>query len=74
MTSLPLVHCFSMFVYIRASFRFMLIGRNLTASRRGASGELEVEFKFQGCSCKLSLLYPPHIQSVLESLLADLGF
>ena len=32
--------CFSMFVYIRARFRFAL-------SRRGATGELEVEFKFQ---------------------------
>ena len=37
---------FSMFVYIRARFRFALIGGNLTARRLGATGELEVEFKF----------------------------
>ena len=28
--------CFSMFVYIRARFRFMLIGRNLTAQSTGS--------------------------------------
>ena len=39
--------CFSTFVYIRACFRFVLIGRNLTVnSQWGATGELEVEFKF----------------------------
>ena len=37
---ITLGRCFSMFVYIRARFRFAL-------SRRGATGELEVEFKFQ---------------------------
>ena len=39
--------CFSMFVYIRARFRFALIGGNLTAQSMGSPGELEVEFKFQ---------------------------
>ena len=34
--------CFSMFVYIRAHFRFVLIA----ISQWGATGELEVEFKF----------------------------
>ena len=28
-------------------------------SRQGATGELEMEFKFQGRSCKLSFLFPP---------------
>ena len=39
-------------------------------SRRGATGELEVEFKFQRRSCKLSFLFPPRRQSAPESLLA----
>ena len=38
--------CFSMFVYIRVRFGFALIGGNLTAQSPGATGELEVEFKF----------------------------
>ena len=40
-------------------------------SWRVSTGELEVEFKFQRCSCKLSFLFPPHRQSILESLLGD---
>ena len=51
--------CFSMFVYSLARFRFALIGRNLTAQSTGIPGELEVEFKFQRRSCKLSFLFPP---------------
>ena len=39
-------------------------------SRRGATGEREVEFKFQRRSWKLSFLFPPRRQSALESLLA----
>ena len=38
-------------------------------SWRGATGELEVEFKFQRPSCKLSFLFPPHRQSTPDSLL-----
>ena len=38
--------CFSMFVYIRARFRFELIGRNLTAqstgSHRGIGGGIQI--------------------------------
>ena len=38
--------CFSMFVYIRARFRFTLIGRNLTAqstgSHRGIGGGIQI--------------------------------
>ena len=39
-------------------------------SRRGATGELEVEYKFRRRSCKLSFLFPPRRQSTPESLLA----
>ena len=63
--------CFSMFVYIRVRFRLALIGVNLTSqSTESHTGELEVEFKFQRRSCKLSFLFPPRRQSTLESLLA----
>ena len=76
MTSLPLAFgfvCFSMFFYIRARFRFPLIGGNLTAQgreggREGTTGEFEVKFKLQRRRCKLFLL-PPHRQSTPESLL-----
>ena len=47
---------FSVFVYIRPCFCFALIGENLKKlSQRGATGELEVEFKFQ----RRSLPAPP---------------
>ena len=62
--------CFSMFVYIRARFRFALIGRNLTAQSTGSLGGLEVELKFQRCSCKLSFLFPLRRQSVPQRLFA----
>ena len=39
-------------------------------SRRGATGVLEMVFKFQRRSCKLSFLFPPHRQLAAESLLA----
>ena len=73
--TLPLARafsCFSMFVYIRACFRFPLIGGNLTAqsTARKATGELEAEFKFQRRSCKLSFLFPPSHQRAPESWLA----
>ena len=46
MTSLPLGTCFSMFVYIRARFRFSLIGENLTTqstwSNRGIGGGIQI--------------------------------
>ena len=55
--------CFSMFVYIRGRFRFTLTGGSLTARSTGATGELEVEFKFQRRSCKFSFLFPPRSQT-----------
>ena len=39
-----------------------------------ATGELEVEFKFQRRSCKLSFLFPPRRQRAPESLLAGLEY
>ena len=39
-------------------------------SQRGATGELEEQFKFQKRSCKLSFLFLPRHQSTPESLLA----
>ena len=73
---LTLGTCFEMFVYIKLmSINFMLISalgwlaEIWQFSRRGAKGELEVEFKFQRRSCKLSFLFPPCHQSALETLL-----
>ena len=39
--------CFSMFVYIRARFRFALIGGNLTAQSTGSHRGIGGGFKFQ---------------------------
>ena len=70
--------CFSMFVYIRARFRFALTGGNLTARSTGATAELEVELKFQRRSCKFSFLFPPRAQpehhGELARWLVELGF
>ena len=62
--------CFSMSVYIRARFCFALTGGNLTALSTGShgglpTGELEVEFRLQRYSGKLSFLLPLHRQSTL---------
>ena len=62
--------CFPMFFYIRARFRFGLIVGNLTAQSTRSTGKLEVEFKFQRLSWKLSFLFPPRRQSARENLLA----
>ena len=51
--------CFSIFAYIRALFRFALIGGNLTTQSTGAAAELEVEFKFQRRTLRLSFLFRP---------------
>ena len=60
--------CFSMFVYIRTCFRFALIGWQL--GQQETAEELEVEFKFQRRSCKISFLFLPHCQSAHKSFLA----
>ena len=49
---------FSMYVYMDARIRFALIVGKLTAQSTGSRGELEVEFKFQRRSYKLSFLSP----------------
>ena len=69
-----LCSCFSMFVYIRARFRFALIGRNLKAQSTGSHRELEVEFKFQRRSCKLSFLFPPRFFAGYFSLAVSSRF
>ena len=51
--------CFSVFIYIRARFRFAQIGGNLTA-----------QGKFQRRSCQLSFFFLPCRQSDKESFLA----
>ena len=63
-------HVFSMFVYNRAPFRFVWLAEFWQLTRREATGELGVEFKFQRRSCKLSFLFLPRRQSAPESLLA----
>ena len=69
---ITLVTRFSMFFYIR-SFPLRTDWRKSDSSvTGGATGELEVEFKFQRRSCKLSFLFPSRRQSTLESLLAGL--
>ena len=45
MTSLPLGTCFSMFVYTRARFRFVLIGGNLTAQLTKRDRGIEVRIQ-----------------------------
>ena len=44
-------------------------GGDFSVNGREATGELEVEFKFQRCSCMLSFLFLPRCQSAPESLL-----
>ena len=63
-----------MFAYIRTRFHFPLIGGIWEHSRRGATRELEAEFKSQRRSCKLSFLLRPSRQSATESFLAGLSF
>ena len=62
-----------MFVYIRAPSASRWLAEILQLSRRG-EGKLEVEFKFQGLSCKLSFVFLPCRQSAPESLLAKKDF
>ena len=63
MTSLPLAPFFvTTFCWLAEIWQLI---------RRGATGELEVEFKFQRRNCKLSLIFPPCRQSAIESLLAN---
>ena len=69
MTSLPLARVFQYLV----TFTFVSASRWLPEiwqlSRPETTGELEVEFKSQKSSCKLSFLLPPRRHSAPESLL-----
>ena len=62
--------CFSMFVYIRAHFCFVLIGRNLTAQLTGSHKEIGIGIQISETHCMLSFLSPIRCQSSLESLLS----
>ena len=65
MTSLPLARvfqCLFTFAFVSAS---RWLGEIWRLSRRGATGELEVEFKFQRRSCKLSFLFSPPLPDPL---------
>ena len=69
------VACFHVFFNVCLHSRWFRLRADWFAeiwqlSRRGTTGELEVEFKFQRRSCKLSFLFPPSLQSAPESLLA----
>ena len=50
---------FSMIVYIHACSTSRWLATIWQLSWWGATGEVEVEFKFQRCSCKLSFLFLP---------------
>ena len=63
-----------MFFYVRARFRFAPIDKNLTAQSTGSHRELEAEFKFQGRSCNLCLLFPPLRQIARRLALKGLVF
>ena len=54
--------CFSMFVYIRVFFRFVVIDGNLTAQLMGNHRGIgrKIQNYFQRRSCKLFLLSFPH--------------
>ena len=64
---LRVFQCLFTFALVSASRRLAEIWQ---LSRRGATGELKVEFKFQRPSCKLSFLFSPRRQRAPESLLA----
>ena len=77
MTSLPFartITCFAMFVYIRASFRFPLIGGNLTVqsagSHKGIGGRIQIPETLLQAD---SFFFPPHCQSAPGSFLASVS-
>ena len=56
--------CFSMIVYIRACCTSRCLAKIWQLSRWGATGEVEVEFKFQRHSCKFSFLSCPGVRAL----------
>ena len=70
MTSLPLPRVFQCLFTLALVSASRWLVEIWQLSRRGATGELEVEFKFQKRSCKLSFIFPPCRRSAPESLLS----
>ena len=65
MMPLPLAHVFQCLLTFVLNSASRWLAEIWQLSHRGATGELEVEFKF----LRLSFLFPPHCQSAPESLL-----
>ena len=70
MTSLPLASVFQCLFSFTLVSSLRWLAKIWQLSWQGATGELEVEFKFPRRSCKLSFLVPPHRQNAPESSLA----
>ena len=64
MMSLPLACAFQCLLTFALASTLCWLVEIWQLSRQGATGELEVEFKFQRRSCKLSFLFLPRRQSV----------
>ena len=71
MTLLPLARGFQCLFTLVLVFVSRRLAQIWQLIQLGTTRELEVEFKFQRGSCKLSFLFPPGRQSALESLLAN---
>ena len=69
MTPLPLARVFQCLVAFALVFASRWLPEIWQLSGPENTGELEVEFKSQRSSCKLSFLFPPRRQSAPESLL-----
>ena len=59
MMSLPLAHVFQCLLTFSLLYASCWLAEIWQLSQQGATGELELEFTFQRCSCKLSFLPPP---------------
>ena len=69
MMSLPLAQVFQCLFTFALVSPWRWLAEIWQLSWQGTTGEVEVEFKFQRRSCKLSFLFSPHHQSTTESLL-----
>ena len=58
-TSLPFACVFNVCLHLRSFPLRLELAEIWQFSWRGATGELELEFKFQRCVCKLSFLFLP---------------
>ena len=73
--TIPLALAFNVCIHLQL-FPLCAVWRKSDSelSCRRAIGELEVEFKFQRCSCKLSFLFLLHCQSATGELACRLGY